>query len=121
MTWTRHKSPNLKQKTNSENSKSLASKLMLNCNLPLDFKVIEAFFIPAALKTPEPKSCYDTVSVFYSARNTNWETTRELFFNFDREQFVTFACRKRPFHFNKRKKKDQYRRGIVLHIVLKVS
>ena len=52
------------------------------------------------LKTPEPKSCYDTVSVFYSARNTNWETTRELFFNFDREQFVTFACRKRPFHFN---------------------
>ena len=67
---------------------------MLNCNLPLEFKVIEAFFIhsrlfiPAALKTPEPKSCYDTVSVFYSARNTNWETTRELFFNFDREIYI---------------------------------
>ena len=89
-------------------------------------KFVEAIFIHSslfipALKTPEPKSCYDTVSVFYSARNTNWETTRELFFNFDREQFVTFACRKRPFHFNKRKKKDQYRRGIVLHILLKVS
>jgi hypothetical protein len=85
-------------------------------NLSLNFKVIAANLISSNVCTitPEPKSCYDTVSVFYSARNTNWETTRELFFNFDREQFVTFACRKRPFHFNKRKKKDPYRRGITL-------
>ena len=63
------------------------------CQVYFDiFSNVSNHFLGLSKKPQKPK--------FYSSENINWESTRELFFNFDREQFVTFACRKRPFHFN---------------------